>query len=217
MERSPAQRRRSNRQGDGPVSNWRTALIGPTGLALLLVVAGSLLHAQTAPHAVQGMLKASGHPANLTGGSTTEHELVLGTDGRHIVLLTTPEGAEGRPDWAKGVTRIAELQAGQDHLCARNMGARAHPGCGLVRRWESFTWTSTCFWHGGDMHWTEISLHLVERPPAGWAVDLWPVPPLEFWEGDAAFAMFDVQSGREGDLLVALRPNEAGSGHPHLR
>ena len=219
MERSPEQRRRSNRQGDGPVSTWRTALIGPNGLALLLVVAGSLLHAQTTTHAVQGMPEAFGPPwQNLTGGSTTEHELVLGTDGRHIVLLTTPDGAEGRPNWAKGVTRIAELQAGPE-------------SSGVPEMWGRVPARDAAWSDVGDILHVDIdpasgmavisaldrnhhSIWLSARQPDGLWTPPWPVPLLEFWEGDAAFAMFDVQSGREGDLLVALRPNEAGSGHP---
>ena len=201
------------------MSDWRTDLIGPSGLAVLLVGVCSLLNAQVTPDAAQGERPASASAwQRLVDGATAGHELVLGTDGHKIVLLTTPNETEGRPNWAKGETRIAELQAG--------------PGSSDVpKAWGRVPTRDAAWADVGDIlhvdidptsgmavisavERTRLSIWLSARQPDGLWTPPWPVPLLEFWRGDAAFAMFDVQSGREGDLLVALRPNEDGAVHP---
>lgn len=203
------------------MSDWRTVLIGPSGLAVLLVAACSLLQAQSTPDAAQGTRPASEHTwQRLAGGATSGHDLVLGTDGRQVVLLTTADETGGRPDWAKGTTRIAELQAG--------------PGSsGVPKAWGRVPTRDAAWADVGEILHVDIdpasdmavisaldrnrlTIWLSARRPDGLWTPPWPVPVLEFWKGEAAFAMFDVQSGREGDLLVALRPNVAGSGRPNF-
>lgn len=221
MERSPAQPRRSNRQRDRPVSDWRPLFFWPSGLVWLLLAACTPLQGQTPGDAGQDTPSTSGHPwHSLTGGSTTEHELVLGTDGRHIVLLTTRDETKGEPNWAAGATRIAELKAGPW-------------SSGVPKAWGRVPTRDAAWADVGDILHVDIdpasgmavisaldrqqfSIWLSARQPDGLWTPPWPVPVLEFWKGEAAFAMFDVQSGREGDLLVALRPDAAGAAHPEL-
>jgi len=192
--------------------------MGPCVMAVLLVAACSLLQAQSTSDAVQGKHSASEHGwQRLTGGATSGHELVLGTDGRQVVLLTTEDETEGRPDWAKATTRIAQLQAGPE-------------SSGVPKAWGRVPTREAAWADVGNILHVDIdpasgmavisaldrnrySIWLSARQPDGLWTPPWPVPLLEFWKGDAAFAMFDVQSGREGDLLVALRPNEASVVH----
>lgn len=178
----------------------------------------AVLQAQSPWDGSQGTPPDSGHPwQRLTGGSTAGHELVLGTDGRQVVLLTTSAAVDGHPDWAKGTTRIAALQSGPS-------------ASGVPKAWGRVP-TRDAAWAGvgeilhvdidpasgmaviSALHRKRFGIWLSARRPDGLWTPPWPVPVLEFWKGQAAFAMFDVQSGREGDLLVALMPDAQGMVH----
>ena len=142
--------------------------------------------------------------------ATAGDELVLGTDGWQVVLFSAPP--EDSLDWTKAQTRIAHLASGpwqtksprswgrvpvRDEAWS-DLGHVVHVDIDLpsnmaiisaVKQGRFSVWISA---KRSDKTWT--------KP--------WAVPILKDWPGQAAFGMFDIQRDREGDILVALRPDE---------
>lgn len=199
-----------SRQSERPVS-MRTARQKALSaiLWMVLIMGVNGLPAQEAPTGCR----------LLEGVATPGDELVLGTDGWQIVLLAADGG--GQQDWTDGETRIADLAASpwrsgslspwgrvptRDEAWS-NLGeilhVDIHPGSGMA--------IISALDKGRFAVWLSA-----ERPDGLWTSP-WAVPVLMDWSGQAAFGMFDVQKGREGDLLVALRPDEPDSANGQVK
>lgn len=175
--------------------------------SVALLLAGVLSIGAGAQSAVSGGL------TEVNGAATPGDEVVLGVDGEQMVLLVHPGKAP--KDWFGAETRIATWDGApwkvvrpavwgrvpQHHAAWADAGTLIHldidPGHGMavlstVRQGRLYVSLSTRI--TGD----------------AWSVP-WPVPALVGFNGDAAFAVFDTQEGREGDLLVALRPEMKGN------
>lgn len=145
--------------------------------------------------------------------STAGDEVVIGSDGKHAVLLRHPGRAP--LDWSGAITFIADTD-GSPHKFARAEPWGKAPV--VHRAWESL----------GDIVHVDIDplhdlavisahdgrrfrvwLSARDRGNAGgeeqWS-EPWAVPALEGFQGDASFAMFDPQEVAEGDILLSLRP-----------
>ena len=146
-------------------------------------------------------------PRLLEGAATADDEIVLGTDGWQVVVLAL-EGQTAM--WQEGTTGIAEFTGSPDK-------SEAPRPWGRVPAREP-AWSDVGDILHVDLHlesgmavisaWDgrRYSLWLSAEQPDGEWTPPWRVPVLENWSGDAAFGMFDVQEGRDGDLLVGLRP-----------
>ena len=191
MERGQTQRKRGMRpMGSGRVG--RSIAVG-TGL---LFGFGPLM----------AQLPEAG-PWLLEGAATADDEIVLGTDGWQVVVLAV-DGQKAI--WQEGTTRIAEFKGSPDKT-------------ETPRKWGRVPAREPAWSDVGDI--VHVDLHLesgmavisaldegryslwlsAEQPDGEWTPP-WRVPVLEDWLGDAAFGMFDVQEGRDGDLLVGVRP-----------
>ena len=142
------------------------------------------------------------------GISTPADEVVLGSDGRQLILLTRQEGPE---NWSQGKTRIAAIegapwtvQPAEDwgHVPSREpaweqVGELVHvdidPESGMA--------VISAVQAGRHSVW------LSGRQPDGAWSSPWPLPGLNSLKVQATFAMFDPNPERSGDLLLALRPD----------
>ena len=139
--------------------------------------------------------------------ASSQDDIVVGSDGRQVIQRVR----HGRDvPWSAAVTRIALVDG-------------APWKCTVPRDWDRKPLDRE--------NWTEVGdiLHVDIDPRQGMAVISaaqgekmavwlsaedaegewsapWPLPALASWGGDAAFAMFDATEGRDGDILVALRP-----------
>ena len=192
MERSETQRERVT------MSTWsnrvrRSAILW---MGLLLGV-GSLMAQQP-----------QGAPRLLQGAASVDDEIVLGTDGWQVVVLAT----EGRTaKWKEGETRIAEFKGSPTETEAPRSWGRvptrepAWSDVGDILHVDLYLESGMAVISALDDE--RYTLWLSAEQPDGKWTSPWRVPVLEDWSGDAAFGMFDVQQGREGDLLVGLRPH----------
>ena len=158
-------------------------------------------------------LRAQNPPTDfrlLAASATSGDELVLGTDGWQVVLFSA--GTKEPLDWTKAKTRIAELTSGPWQTRS-------------PRSWGRVPVRDDAWSELGDVVHVDIdppsdmavisavkqgrfSVWISAKRPDGNWTKPWSVPVLENWPGQAAFGMFDVQLNREGDILVALRPDE---------
>ena len=154
----------------------------------------------------------------LEASATAGDELVLGTDGWQVVLFSAPPLAP--LDWTKGQTRIAHLASGPwQTKSPRKLGLvpirdEAWSVLGHVVHVDidlpSNIAVISSIKQGRFSVWISA-----KRPDNAWTKP-WQVPILEDWPGQAAFGMFDVQPDREGDILVALRPDEPADTAQHF-
>lgn len=143
------------------------------------------------------------------GAGSKWDDVVLGADADQLVLQVF--SSPWRPGSADGETRIATWEGSPWKVLKPKIWGR------VPHRSES--WEA----RGRTVHLDidpkadmailttenggQLSVWLSYRDGEGdWGAP-WPVPALEEFEGDAAFATFDGQLGREGDLLLALRPD----------
>lgn len=143
--------------------------------------------------------------------ASPQDDIVVGSDGRQVIQRV--RHGQDVP-WSEAVTRLALVDG-------------APWKCTVPRDWdrkplERENWTSV-----GDIVHVDIDprqgMAVISTVQGGemdvwlsaeddqgtWTVP-WPLPALAGWQGDAAFAMFDVTEGREGDVLLALRPQDGG-------
>lgn len=152
--------------------------------------------------------------------STPEDDVVIGSDGQNLIVLTRPAGAE---DWRSGSTRIARITTSP-------WTTEPSEPWGLVPNPEPA-------WQGlGTLVHVDIdpqsdmavisalregqhSVWLSGRQPDGTWARPWPLPGLVGGAVEATFAMFDPAPERGGDLLLAIRPpsREAEATLPNRR
>lgn len=142
--------------------------------------------------------------------SSEGDEVVIGFERNHLVLKVHP-GKAGR-DWAGSETRMARLDQSPWQVALPEVW-------GIVPKLES-AWSDL----GGVFHldidpYEHMALICAMEEERGrlwlssrsassgmnWSPP-WAIPALEDFDGSCAFAVFDMHPGREGDLLVALRP-----------
>ena len=144
----------------------------------------------------------------LEGAATADDEIVLGTDGWQVVVLAL-EGQSAV--WQEGATLIADFAGSPARTEVPRPWGRvparepAWSGVGDILHVDLHLESGMAVisaWDGG-----RYSLWLSAEQPDGKWTPPWQVPVLKGWSGDATFGMFDVQEGREGDLLLGLRPD----------
>ena len=177
----------------------------PSGLAVLLL--GWRCCASPMAHAVA-----------IGGGHfrTPADEVVLGSDGRQLILLTRQGG---RPKIGPRQTRIAAIEGAPWTSGLPRMGAGAEPRTGLGAGGENwFMWTSIPAWHGRHQCALDrrLTVWLSGRRPDGLWSSPWPLPGLNSLKGQATFAMFDPIRSRGGSWWPCGRIQVRG-GHPRGR
>jgi len=146
------------------------------------------------------------------GAGTKWDEVVLGADADQLVFeVFSSPWAPGSED---GETRIATWEGSPWNVLKPKVWGR------VPQRSES--WSAL----GRIVHLDidpsadravltaddgkRLSIWMSYRDGEGEWGEPWPVPALDGFDGDAAYATFDGQAGREGDVLVALRPDVKG-------
>lgn len=150
----------------------------------------------------------------LEQAATSDDEVVLGLDGVHLMLRTRPQGESGSV-WG-GETRMAQLDGTPWAVTLPEVWGHVPQ---RERAWEGLGETVHL---DIDPGWgmAVITLHSegagrvmfagkTGRDDPAWGRP-WNVPALARFSGTCGFAVFDVHPGREGDLLVALRPKMRG-------
>ena len=149
-------------------------------------------------------------PATLqlvNGISTPADEVVLGSDGHQLILLSRPRGDK---HWTDGTTRIARIGSAPwttqpasawGHVPSRepaweDLGALIHVDIDPIAGMAVISALD------GGKHRVWLS---GKQPDDTWSTP-WPVRVLDRDGVQATFAMFDPAADRRGDLLVAVRP-----------
>jgi len=146
---------------------------------------------------------------HVKGAAGTGDEVVLGVDGTQLFMLVHP--TEAPLDWEGADTRMATLDGAPWRAVRPEVWgtvpqqAEAWKGAGRIIHLDidplSGMAVLTAMAGGKSTIW------LSARSGEDTWSEPWKVPALEAFDGLAAFAGFDGQQGREGDILVALRPN----------
>ncbi len=180
---------------------WRISGVSPVWITCLWVGA-MVLCAAPAVHAQW--------PAELQQVatiSTVADEVVLGSDGEQLIVLSRPTDSE---DWLEGQTRIASI-------------TEAPWVTGPAKPWGRVPSPEPAWAALGELIHVDIdpetdmavistrqsgrhSVWFSGRQPDGKWSRPWPLNGLQDGMVEATFAMFDPDPDREGDLLLALRP-----------
>lgn len=150
----------------------------------------------------------------LEQAATPDDEVVVGLDGVHLMLRTQPEETPGR--WVGAETRMAQLDGTPWTVTLPEVWGHvpqredAWEGWGeLVHLDIDPAWGMALLTlHSEGVGRVMFSGKTGRESPA-WGRP-WDVPGLARFSGTCGFAVFDVHPGREGDLLVALRPKMRG-------
>lgn len=154
---------------------------------------------------------------HLGHASTAGDEVVLGVDRDHLVIRV--HAGTAPMDWSGAEMRMARLTTAPWEV-------------EVPEAWGLVPWTDAGWQGVGQVVHVAIDaeaemavVSAVQEGRAGiWLAGShregvhgawgkpWPVPALSSFSGQCAFAVFDEHPGREGDLLVALRPDMAGGG-----
>lgn len=150
----------------------------------------------------------------LEQAATPADEVVLGLDGVHLMLLVRSSGASG--DWLDAETRMAQLDGAP--WAATLPEVWGH----IPQRTESWEVLGDIVHLDIEPAWGMAVLSLNQegvgrvmfsgktgRENPVWGRP-WNVPGLSQFAGTCGFAVFDQHPGREGDLLVSLRPRMQG-------
>ena len=151
---------------------------------------------------------------HVKGAAGTGDEVVLGVDGTQLFMLVHP--TEAPLDWEGADTRMATFDGAPWRLVQPEVWgtvpqqAEAWKEAGQIIHLDidPFSGMAVLTAVTGSKSAIWLSARNGEDP----STEPWKVPALEAFDGLAAFAGFDGQEGREGDILVALRPNMEARG-----
>ena len=150
----------------------------------------------------------------LKRAATPGDELVLGVDGDHLILLVHPDRATAQ--WLGSETRMAQLDGAPWAVTLPEVWGH------VPQRTDAWSELGKIVHLDVDLDWgmAVLSVHSEgggqvmfagktghDNPTWGRP---WDVPALSRFSGTCGFAVFDDQPGREGDLLVSLRPKMRG-------
>lgn len=153
------------------------------------------------------------------GASSAAHDVVLGSDGKQMILLRQPtdELLIGN----RSNTFVAAIQGGpksvsppksvalvpEQHKAWEALGRLLHVDIDPASEMAVLSVESGgrySVWFSG------------KKKDGSWS-NPWPVPAIKASGGQAIFAMFDVHSGREGDVLCGYKPSLDSAGFQNER
>ena len=147
---------------------------------------------------------------HIGGMASGQHDIVLGSDGDQVIVLRQPVNTAS--PWAGAQTHLATIM-GSPWLVERPVQsdlvpdqATAWEGLGKLLHVDidpsSGMAVLSTFKENRHSIWFSA-----RKPDNTWS-DPWRAPALEPLHGEAAFAMFDLAEGREGDVVFAFKPDQ---------